>query len=417
MDSVTIIVAVLVKALTSSAQKVAQRAMMDAYEVLKAAIIKKYGARVARSIQQLERQPQSPESQAAVTRELIAVGADQDPEIIGLANELSQLIENPDLAEEVIDPVEKVQRRAGVRAIGDIMEGHIENVLRLRSTYRVDDSDLLTANIGHSSNIPQSVRVELTQLHAKIRDIIERIALKMEDRKYKDVEEALADLRFGLAERERATVLIAADKQLHVSYQTLRMVVEFFGVFNQEILTRIEREASPQRQSNMMLGNAVMVYELTDFVISYIEGFAVRGVGQIDSIYTDIKKKIGDVRAQQETLEQRAKNPAIESRVREQTLADIQNRRTAIDEVEREWTRYVAEVGQLDSVVDEVRTKIPTLELIRENAQVQISLLQLVALMRFLKQNSEAIKGTVDALQGFRLAPLTSNCVRRLLGV
>lgn len=160
-----------------------------------------------------------------------------------------------------------------------------------------------------------------------------------------------------------------------------------------------------------------MVFELTDFVISYIEEFAVRGVDQINGIYADIRKRIEDVRAQQQALERRSQDPAVESKVREQTLADIQHRRNAINEVEREWDKYVSEVRQLNGVLDEVRMKIPTLEVIRENAEVQISLLQLVSLLRFLKQNSEAIKGTIDALQGFQLAPLTSNRVRRLLNI
>ena len=417
MDPVTIIVAVFVRVLTSSLQPVAQRAMMDAYEALKDTIVRKYGPSVTASIQQLERQPESLESQAAVTTALRAAGADQDPEIIALANGLSQLIDDPGLAGEAFDPLETVQRRAGVRAISDLLQRHMDKVISVRSTYQIDDSDLLTARIGHKSDIPQAVRSELTRLHANMRDIIERIAQKMEDRKYKDAEEAIADPRFGLSDRERATALIAADKKFHVSYQTLKTVVEFFSAFNQEILARIEQESSAQRQSNMMLGNAVMLFELTDFVISYIHQFTVRGIDQIDSIYDDVRARIDDFRTQQEALERRAKNPAVESRVREETLTHIEHRRHAIDEVESEWANYVTEVKQIDGVLDEVRRKIPTLEVIRDNAGVQISLLQLVSLLSFLKQNSEAIKGTVDALQGFQLAPLTSNRVRRLLGV
>jgi hypothetical protein len=421
VDPVTIIVAVLVKALTgavaSGAQKVAQRAMMDAYDTLKGVLIRKYGSPIATSIQQLEQRPESAESQAAVTRALRAAGANQDPEIIQLASDLSRLIDNPELAEETYDPIESVQRRAGVRAIGDVLDRHMDTVISVRSNYRVDDSDLLTARIGRSSNVPQSVRAELTQLHANMRKIIERIAQMMEDQKYKDAEEAIADPRFGLSDRERATALIAADKKFHVSYQTLRTVVEFFSAFNQETLARIEREASPQRESNMMLGNAVMVYELTDFVISYIREFTVDGVGQIDSIYADVRKRIGDLRAEENALEQRAKDPAIESGIREQTLAHIEHRRGAIDEVEGEWAYYATEVKQVDGVLDEVRRKIPSLELLRDNAGAQISALQLVSLLSFLKQNSEAIKGTIDAIQGFQLAPLTSNRVRRLLNI
>lgn len=414
MDPVTIIVGVLVKVFTASAQTVAQRATNDAYDALKGVIARKYGGSVAASIEQLQEQPDSPQRQAVVANELRSAGADRDPEIIRLANELARLIEDPASAE---DPTERIYRRAGVRAIGQVLDGHIENVMTARSKYHVEASDILTANISRTSEVPRSVQDELTRLHVNMRGIIEEIVQRIEDGKYRDAEEVIAHLDISLNDRERATNLISADKQLHVSYQTLRMAVEFFSEFNQQILTRIEQEASPERQSNKMLGNAIMIYELTDFVIGYIEGFAIHGMGEIDGIYADIRKRIVDVRTRQEALEQRAKDPRIEAGVREQTLSDIRHRQEAIDEVDREWASYVAEAKQLDAMLAEAKAKIPTFELIRDSAGVQISLLQVVALLRFLKQNSEAIKGTVDVLQGFRLAPLTSNRVRRLLGI
>jgi hypothetical protein len=59
--------------------------------------------------------------------------------------------------------------------------------------------------------------------------------------------------------------------------------------------------------------------------------------------------------------------------------------------------------------------KIPTLELIRENARVQLNILELVSMLRFLRQSADAFKAAVETLQGFRLAPLTASKVRRLV--
>ena len=49
--------------------------------------------------------------------------------------------------------------------------------------------------------------------------------------------------------------------------------------------------------------------------------------------------------------------------------------------------------------------------------RIQILTLQLVAMLRVLTQNSESIRGAVASLKGFRLAPLSSVRVRRLLGI
>jgi hypothetical protein len=81
-----------------------------------------------------------------------------------------------------------------------------------------------------------------------------------------------------------------------------------------------------------------------------------------------------------------------------------------------EWNRYISDTKQFYRRVEEVQNKIPTLELIRENARVQLDVLELVAMLRFLRHNADAVRATVESLQGFRLAPLTPARVRRLIG-
>jgi hypothetical protein len=81
-----------------------------------------------------------------------------------------------------------------------------------------------------------------------------------------------------------------------------------------------------------------------------------------------------------------------------------------------EWDRYIADTKQFYNRVEDVQNKIPTLELIRENARIQLDVLELVAMLRFLRQNADAVRAAVETLQGFRLAPLTPTRVRRLLG-
>jgi len=417
IDPVSLIVGALVRGLLSGLETTAEHAVTDTYLALKGVLINRYGKPVEASIDMLEQQPTSTERQAAVAWQLKAAGADRDTELARLAEQLTHLVENLPPPEPPADPVERVHRRAGMQAVGQVLDQHIGTVLRTRSEYLVDDTDLLTAGVGSAVAVPPDVRKELASLHERIRSIIEQIAARIEDAKYNDAEQTIAGLRIGYNERQRATRLVQADKQLHVSYQALRVAVEFFSGLNQNVLARIETEVSPERQANMMLGNAIMIYELTDFVIRYIQGFTVRGTDEIGSLHADAKRRIADLRTQQQALAEQANRPEVDPAARRQTLDDIQNRQSAIDELDREWEKYVSEVDGLDSSIDQVRSKIPTLELIRQNAKVQIGLIQEVALLHFLRQSSATIKGTVDALQGFQLAPLSSARVRRLLGI
>ena len=76
----------------------------------------------------------------------------------------------------------------------------------------------------------------------------------------------MSELDGNMREREKARRLVHVDKEMHVSYETLRLTVEFFGDLNQTVVKRIsEEDASSSRLSNMMFGNAVMIYEVKGF--------------------------------------------------------------------------------------------------------------------------------------------------------
>ena len=77
----------------------------------------------------------------------------------------------------------------------------------------------------------------------------------------------------------------------------------------------------------------------------------------------------------------------------------------------------MSEAQQWAGSIAQVHETITTLEIFRENARIQIELLQLVAMLTFLRRNSEAINGSIETLRSFRLAPLDATRVRSLLTI
>jgi hypothetical protein len=411
-DPVSLVVAALVRALMAGADELGRSTAHDAYEALKGAIVRKYGRTAETAILALEQQPESVNRQSEVEKVLRRAGAGDDPELANLASALVQVVQ------EGIwyDPLAQPKRTAGLRAIGEILTAHVQTLNQARAWYSLNDSDLLGSNVSRARNIPDQVRSDLASLHGRIRQIIEQIALQIEGNKYRDTENAIQNLHVR-GERERAATLVAADKAIHVSYETLRVAVEFFSELNSTILVQIEKQPPGERQAQMMFGNAVMIFELTDFVINYINTFSLDGLAQLEKIHRDTQQQITATRTEQATLEDRAKSPEIEPTVREGILEDIRNREAAMSLVLSEWDRYISETKQFYARVGDVQNQVPTLEVIRENARLQLSVLEIVAMLRFLKQNSEAVRATVNTLQGLRLAPLTPTRVRQLLNI
>ena len=163
------------------------------------------------------------------------------------------------------DPLAQTKRAAGFQVIKQALNDHLDRITSIRAKYPVEDSDLLSSNITHATDVPEQVRAEVRALHSRIRQIIGGIAFAIENDKYRDIEESIKSLP-ARSMRERAASLVKADKDLHISYETLRLTISFFSDLNSEVLSRIEHEPSVERQAQMMFGNAILIYELTDYV-------------------------------------------------------------------------------------------------------------------------------------------------------
>ena len=151
----------------------------------------------------------------------------------------------------------------------------------------------------------QGSRDQFASLHGRIRQIIEQVDGVFRKIVYQDADNLVQDLP-SLGERERAATIIQADKEINVSYETLRLTVDYFSELNRQALERTRREPSPKRQRQMMFGDAIMIYELADFVIGFIRVFSPDGLVELDSLQVETLRRIHRAKEEQNRLEARA---------------------------------------------------------------------------------------------------------------
>ena len=211
--------------------------------------------------------------------------------------------------------------------------------------------------------------------------------------------------------------MVEADKEIHISYQALKTTVEMFASFNQQILEKIESKPSPEYETNLILGNALLIYELTDFLIGYIEDFQVNGIEEIHNLHQEAKQNVQKIRQKHKSLKVQAQSEDIEIAVSEKTLEDIEARERSLNLLEKEWEDYLNTVDSLKQELGSINKKIPTLELIRSNAEAQIEVIQAVAMLQVLKQNIGAMEAAIITLQNIKLVSLNPTRIRRLLGI
>jgi hypothetical protein len=333
MDPVSLIVAALVNGILNGLQRTGEQIVVDGYAALKSAIIRKYGVG---HINQLEQDPQSPVIQNLVKEDLRRAGADRDTDIERLAQRLLTIVSTPQWqgtsqggqsSMNSSQQFEQIEREGGRQAVREVVERHIHNVIQISATYPVRNStDLLSTNIGNVRDIPVNIRNAVSALHKQIRDIIQQVAMQIAERQYTSAEQAITGMQLLYTDHQRATQLVQADKKVAISAQALKITVDLFADLNQMILQSIEQSTSTRSTTQLLLGNAILVYELTDYVIDYIESFTVQGVDEIMRLHDENKQKIADLRREQKDLEISVQAPIVDASVRDRILDNIKQR-------------------------------------------------------------------------------------------
>jgi len=325
--------------------------------------------------------------------------------------------DKPLTADELI---ESADRKAASDAIKKLAERHVSQLLDVQEQFPLENVDLLSSKIASNQGIPAEIRQKITDFQKKMRSVIEEVATRIEERNYRSAQEAISAMRMGKTQKEQVSALMLADKKVHISCQSLRVTVDVFSEANRMIIASLEEgeaKGDPQLGRALLLGNAVLVYELTDFVIAFIEKFRLAGIEDIKEIYDNIKKKIGAVRQEQEALRKGLESEEIEPATKDQIIANVEARERSLEALMNEWQEYMAALNDIDGQVNIVAQKMPTLKLIRDNAKVQLDLLEVWAVMQVVKSNLGAIQAAALTIESMSLVSLTPDKLRRLFVV
>ncbi|RLC19743.1 MAG: hypothetical protein DRI57_06430 [Deltaproteobacteria bacterium] len=320
---------------------------------------------------------------------------------------------------EPTDYVELAEKNAGAKAVEYLIDKHLIQIMGIREDYPLDDLDLLSIELKDNYDIKRSVRREVGRLQEKIRLVIEAVTQRIADRKYRSTEQAIEGMKLSKNERTRFNALLNNDKRVHVSCQSLKVAVDVFLELNKRIIRKIEEsEASDDKQTarRMILGNAIIVYELLDFIINYVDLFSISGIEEINEIYSNACDENKRLLGKENEREKRANSEYIIAEIREQIITDVQNRKGVIARLSEEWESYIKAINEKKDKTATINENLPSLKLMRDNAKGQIEVLQAALVLGIVKTNLGAIQSSMEALGKIELVTLSPDRIRILLG-
>lgn len=316
-------------------------------------------------------------------------------------------------ADQIFDDV---QREAGVQAIQKITTNHVTDIGYIREHFPVNDLDLLSMRVTNLRNVPTDIKQRIAGFQARVRRVIDLVANEIEEHKYQKTENDITNMDISANEKLRVNTLVSAEKKLFISFESLKNTIELLSQVNVFILEKIdesERNKDEATERKMVLANALLVYELTDYVITYIETFSLQGLNDIKSINQNELKKLQELENQANDLRKRAES-ANSPQVRDATLEYADNIQNSVGIMRQEWNAYLAEISQLCNSIDSTRTMISDLKLMRDSASLQIDFISNALTLGILRKNYIALFDSVKGLETLKLVSLNPDRARRL---
>jgi hypothetical protein len=329
-----------------------------------------------------------------------------------------------DVSRRARELLEKSEIEAGTTAAREVMKNHLSLVMKVQEAEPVRNTDLLTVNIKTNKGIVSGVRDEIASLHGRMRSIIQNVAAEIEEHDYRSAEQAMSGIRLGYRDREKAYTLLKADNEFIVSLQSLSIAMQVIQRLNEDISTRlneIEKSGAPDRtsQRDLLLGNAILVYEATDFLIQYIENFRIGGLGDINRIHNDALADLNAWKVKIQALKRQAEDPnsGADEEIRKATLADAEAQEDAIEKAIKAWDDVMQRNEEGKGAIDSAQSHLPTLKLMRDNAESQVGVLGSIAILQIVQGNIRAFEDTIETWKNIKLQRLTPDRINNLLGI
>ena len=315
--------------------------------------------------------------------------------------------------------IEEEEKAAAQDAIMVVLEQQIEQVSALKKNNSLSNLEVLSGEIGTQDGIPRQVKRELGQLHERIQAIILSVASEIENRNYQALEQVAEDDSLDVAEKEQVTDLVEADKSFRISTQTLRLTVELFQKLNNRIKERLETldEGEVDQERSLVVGNAVIVYEVTDFVIKYLEDFRPTGKEEIKRVHQAVSTELEDIRRESERLRLMAEDTKVSEGVRQNLLKQADSFINGINLVNESWEEYLESTRETEGRIQKTLEVLPTLHAMRQAAQVQLRLLSVMTITQMITDNLRDLSNTVSLVENITLVELDPDRVRRLLNL
>lgn len=309
----------------------------------------------------------------------------------------------------------------GALKIEKRLNEHLGRVLEIRKDVAVKNSSLISEELTkHIPALRWHMKRKVSNLQSELKEILWEIASEHEKRRFETLRKDFEKVN-GVSKRhlERGYAILESEQQMFISYHSVFFACRACSEVNKSILARIEnerlKESKDGNELELLLKNAVIVFEVTSLIIEIIETFQLKGLKEFMVLRDTVFKELAVAESNSQRNVNQANHPSIPPHQKEDTILRDRNMKESANLVRLQWRRFEDQIYRMRQNSSALAELLPSLVLTRDNAKVQLDFLELLAVTQMMHQNIQAIDGLANL--ELDLAPLNPYDVCRLIGL
>lgn len=320
----------------------------------------------------------------------------------------------------------ELEKNAGYQVVLTYLKDYTNKVRDIQEKYAFSNKDIMSPGLIDNSQLSHEEMATLADLKRKLDNIINEVAERVEKHRVVSYDDYIKRYELNAYDKLRVTSLVKSVQDINKSIQKIKFTVETFSRCNKYIVNELNEcaEKGDFAQSKMfVLGNMLLIYELATYLINFLQEFKLDGVDDMMQLYQKELEKISTTMQALQKLKIDADSPEIDAKVKNQVISNLNDREKSLELFREEWDKYIAGINDLQSKVGSLKDKIPTLKLIRDNAQNQLDFFELMKIFGII-MIAEAVRKNLDTLEivtlpldEIELISLPPHKVQTLLGL
>jgi hypothetical protein len=295
----------------------------------------------------------------------------------------------------------ELEKNAGYQAVLTYLQDYTRKVRDIQEKYAFSNRDIMSPRLIDNPKLSSEELATLADLKRKLDTIIQEVAERVEKHRVVSYDDYTQRYELNSYDKLRVNSLVGSVRDINKSIQKIKFTVENFARCNKFIINGLDEciaQGDFNKSKMFVLGNMLLIYELANYLINFLEHFKLEGVDDILNLSQKELEKINGAMQALQKLKLDAAAPEIDVKVKEQVVTNLNDRERSLETFKEEWDKYTAGINDVQTRVGSLKDKIPTLKLIRDNAQNQLDFFEIMKIFGIMMV-AEAVRQNLDTLE------------------